>query len=204
MEKKNVEIFCCSRSLFFRRRKKKEKRNKTRNSHIVLVLSLFSFFSFSVARMQILVRVAVPATGAESGGRCNGSEDNVPPSTSSSSSPAALCFRHRTLTVDLPLSLHGGASSGSLPLAAVAVEALSAAGHPHAERALASGEWGARLVGIDDANGDIVDDNDDYDNSASSTSSSSLVLSIAPRLLGGKGGFGSLLRASMFLSLINE
>ena len=128
--------------------------------------------------MHILVRVSLPAAAAQreqSGGESSSSgAPDVAPSTSSS---------HSSLfAIDFVPS--------SSPLASVAERALREAGHPDARRALESGEW--RAV---------------FEAAALGTAASSSLplLSVAPfSLPGGKGGFGSLLRASGRVSKVTD
>jgi hypothetical protein len=147
-----------------------------------LRIPLLSAHFFFFRPMQILVRVALPSVTAaarEQSSSSSGSDSEAPPSTSSSSSPHSLL-----LAADLspsPFSLH-----------AIAERALREAGHPEAHGALASGEW---RFALEQQNASAIS----ISPSSSPYSSSSLCLSVAPSsfsLLGGKGGFGSLLRAS--------
>jgi len=151
---------------------------------------------FFCHNMHILVRVALPAAAAQreqqrSGGGRSGSssgsaDGDAPPSTSSPSSPRS----HRLFAVDF-----GSSSPPPLTLSSVAERALREAGHPDARGALESGEWRAVLEA---AAGGCE---------RSLSPAASLLLCVAPRALclrGGKGGFGSLLRASGRVSKVTD
>lgn len=128
--------------------------------------------------MQILVRVALPAAARE---RAAGSSSRTESNDNSTSS------FHSLVAVDFsPSSSRSSASLASI----IAERALHEAGHPHAHRALASGEW--RAV-FSETVGEIGT------SSSSGSEMATRLLSVAPSALalsGGKGGFGSLLRAS--------
>ena len=154
------------------------------------------FLSFSLlSRMHILVRVALPAAAAAQRER-GGVESSIDaPSTSSHSSSSLFAF---------DLAPFSSSSPPSSSLASVAERALREAGHPDARRALESGEWRA----VFEAAGGALDAVPSPSSSSTSSSSSSLpLLSVAPAafcLPGGKGGFGSLLRASGRVSKITD
>lgn len=142
-----------------------------------------SFFFFY---MQILVRVALPTAARERGE--SGSSSRT---ASNADAAAPTSSSHSLVAVDFSRSSSCSSSSPSpSSLASIAERALREAGHPHAHRALASGEW--RAVFLEAAGG--IDGCGIW---SSETAATTPLLSVAPSALsGGKGGFGSLLRAS--------